>query len=560
MNPQTGVLLLAALAASAAEPRVQTRSMVVSQTGIVATEQPLASQAAAEILADGGNAADAAIAANAVMAVVSPMMCGIGGDMFCLVYDAKTQQLQGLNASGWAPQALSIELLQSKGFTHMATNGIHTVTVPGCVDGWTKLNQRFGRKQLSAVLKPAIDLAEQGFPVTEIIAGYWKSSEKKLRATTTASQTYLPHGSAPKIGEIFRNPDLAWSYRQIARKGRKGFYEGPIAERIEHLSHELAGTMTRADLAEYSSRWADPISTTYHGWTVYEMPPNSQGIGALAMLNIMERFPLSEYGVNSANALHTMIEAKKLAYADMLKYVGDPDSSRVPVSGILSKTHAADRAKLIRPDSANCQPEASVTFEAGPDTTYLCVVDKDGNMVSYIQSNYESFGSGLVPAGCGFALHNRGALFSLEPGHPNALAGRKRPVHTIIPAMMAKDSVRIAFGIMGGWNQSQAHAQFVSKIVDFDLNIQAALDSPRFTKLTFPGCDVKLESRIGEAVQADLKARGHDVQVLPPFSQDVGGGQAVLRDYATSVNFGASDPRKDGAAIPEPRRISSKVK
>lgn len=560
MNPQAGVLLLAALAASAAEPRVQTRSMVVSQTGIVATEQPLASQAAAQILAEGGNAADAAIAANAVMAVVSPMMCGIGGDMFCLVYDAKTQQLQGLNASGWAPQALSIELLQSKGFTHMATSGIHTVTVPGCVDGWTKLNQRFGRKQLSEVLRPAIDIAEQGFPVTEIIAGYWQSSEKKLRATTTASQTYLPHGSPPKIGEIFRNPDLAWSYRQIARQGRKGFYEGPIAERIEHLSHELGGTMTRADLAEYASRWADPISTTYRGWTVYEMPPNGQGIGALAMLNIMERFPLSEYGVNSANTLHTMIEAKKLAYADMLKYVGDPDSSRIPVSGILSKTHAAARAKLIRPDSANCQPEASVTFEAGPDTTYLCVVDKDGNMVSYIQSNYESFGSGLVPAGCGFALHNRGALFSLEPGHPNALAGRKRPVHTIIPAMMTKDSVRIAFGIMGGWNQSQAHAQFVSKIVDFGLNIQAALDSPRFTKLTFPGCDVKLESRIGEAVLEALKARGHEVQMLPPFSQDVGGGQAVLRDYATSVNFGASDPRKDGAAIPEPRRTSSRVK
>jgi len=269
-------------------------------------------------------------------------------------------------------------------------------------------------------------------------------------------------------------------------------------------------------------------------------------------LNIMEQFPLSEYGVNSAQALHLMIEAKKLAYADMLQYVGDPDFAHVPVKEILSKTHAAARARLINPNEANCQPEPSLTFEAGPDTTYLCAVDKEGNMISCIQSNYESFGSGLAPDACGFILHNRGALFSLEPKHPNVLTGHKRPLHTIIPGMMERGDTRIAFGIMGGFNQSQAHAQFVSKVVDFEMNIQSSIDSPRFTKLTFEGCDVKIESRISKVVRDELEKRGHKVQLLPPYAQDVGGGQAVMRDYSSGVNFGASDPRKDGAAIPEP--------
>jgi gamma-glutamyltranspeptidase/glutathione hydrolase len=561
MNPRGGfcVLLMCALLTEAAEQRVQTRSMVISQTGIVATEQPLASQAAAQVLAQGGNAVDAAVAANAMMGVVSPMMCGIGGDMFCIVYDAKTQKLYGLNASGWAPRNLTIDFLESNGFTRMPTNGIHSVTVPGCVDGWEKVVSRFGRKKLPELLEPAIQMAERGFPVTELVAGYWKSSVKKLSQTTNAARTYLPNGPL-QAGQIFRNPDLAWSYQQIAAEGRKAFYEGAIAERIEKFSREMHGTMTRDDLREYSSHWVDPISTKYRDWTVYELPPNGQGIGALAMLNILEGFPMSSYGVNSAEALHTMIEAKKLAYADVLRYLADPDYSKVPVGEILSKTHAAARAKLINREQANCQPAPSITFEAGPDTTYLCVVDKEGNMVSYIQSNYDGFGSGLVPDGCGFVLHDRGALFTLEREHPNALAGRKRPVHTIIPAMMEKGDTRIAFGIMGGWNQAQAHAQFVSKVVDFGMNIQDALDSPRFTKLTFPGCDVKLESRIPEEVQADLRNRGHQVQVLPPFAQDVGGGQAVMRDYATRVNFGASDPRKDGAAIPEPYDTHISVK
>jgi gamma-glutamyltranspeptidase/glutathione hydrolase len=529
--------------------------MVMSQTGIVASEHPLASQAAAQILAQGGTAADAAVAANAVMAVVSPMMCGMGGDMFCIVYDVKTGKMHGLNASGWAPKALTPELLKTQGFTNMPQTGIHSVTVPGAVEGWDQLLNRFGKKSFAEVLAPAIQLADRGFPVTELDGGYWKESEKKLRSSENAARTYLPNGEVPRVGHVFRNPDLAWSYRQIVAHGRDAYYDGPIAEKLIAFSEKMHGTMTREDLREFHGKWVAPISTRYRDWTVYELPPNGQGIAALAMLNIIEQFPLSRYGVNSADALHVMIEAKKLAYADMLRYVADPDFTSPPVREMLSKKHGAARAKMIQAAHANCQPEATVTFEAGTDTTYLCVVDQEGNMVSYIQSNYSSFGSGLVPDGCGFALQNRGGLFSLDPNHPNVLAGRKRPLHTIIPGMMEHGSVRIAFGIMGGFNQSQAHAQFVSKVADFGMNIQEALDSPRFTKLTFEGCDVKVESRIAPAVRDELEKRGHQIQVIDPFAQDVGGGQAVLRDYSTGVNFGASDPRKDGAAIPEPLKL-----
>jgi gamma-glutamyltranspeptidase/glutathione hydrolase len=309
--------------------------------------------------------------------------------------------------------------------------------------------------------------------------------------------------------------------------------------------------MTPDDLARFSSRWVEPISTSYHGWTVWEMPPNGQGIAALIMLNLMENFPLAQFGPGSANSLHLMIEAKKLAYSDLLRYVCDPAFNRVPVAGLLSKAYALERAKLIDLDKANPQADAGQP-PAGADTTYLCVVDSEGNMVSYIQSNYNSFGSGLVPEGAGFALQNRGALFSLEPQSPNLLAGRKRPIHTIIPAFMAKDQVRIAFGIMGGWNQAQAHAQFVSDLVDHKMNIQAALEAPRFTKQTFSGCDVQIEDRVPAPVRAQLAAKGHQLDLRGPFASAVGGGQAVLRDFAARVNYGASDPRKDGAAVPEP--------
>lgn len=537
----------------AAEPRIQGRSLVISKTGIVATEQVLASQAAAQILADGGNAADAAVAANAVMGVVSPGMCGIGGDMFCLVYEAKSQNVYGLSANGWSPEKLDAAFMRAKGFTNMPISGIYSVTIPGTVHGWEQLLKRFGNLKLRAVLKPAIQLAEEGFPVTEWVYDYWTNTNvlAKLRADRNASRTFLHNDNPPQIGEIFRNPDLAWSYRQIAKNGAKAFYDGSITDRMVKHLQSVGAPFNREDFSKFKSLWVDPISTTYRGWRVYEIPPPGQGIAALAMLNIMERFPMNEYRDNSADALHLMIEAKKLAYADMIQHVADPAFAKTPVRAMLDKNYAAKRAELISKE-ANCSPQSTPKFDGGTDTTYLCVVDKDGNMVSFIQSNFHAFGTGIVPPGCGFALHNRGGLFTLEEGHPNLIAGRKRPLHTIIPALMEKDDVRIAFGIMGGWNQSQAHAQFVSKIVDFNLNIQSAMESPRMTKLTFPGCDVKLESRVAPEVIADLEKRGHKVEILDPYATDVGGGQAVMRDFRTRVNFGSSDPRKDGAAVPEP--------
>jgi len=535
------------------QERTQGRSMTISRHGIVAAESSLAAQAGLAMLESGGNAIDAAVAANAMMGLVAPMSNGIGGDLFAIVFDAKSGKYYGLNASGWAPAGLTVEHLRSKGHRRMPQLGIHSVTVPGAVDGWNALLTRFGRKKLADVLAPSIRAAEEGFPVTEWVNEVWTRAVTQAGPDSSIPLTYLVNGRAPRVGEIFRNPDLAWSYRQIAANGRDAFYKGEIARRILDFSAREGGTMTAADMAEFSSEWVDPISTTYRGWTVLEMPPNGQGIAALEMLNILENFPLAEYGHNSARALHTMIEAKKLAYADLLRHIGEPRASRLPVSGLLSKDYARTRAKLIDPARANCAVEAGTPPAVGNDTIYLSVVDREGNMVSLIQSNYVSvtFGSGLVAPGTGFALHNRGGLFSLDPASPNALAGRKRPLHTIIPAFLEKGDVRIAFGIMGGWNQSQAHAQFVANLVDFGMNIQQALEAARFTKSTFAGCDVEMESRIPESVRSELASRGHKIELLGTFSPDVGGGQAVQRDFAARVNYGASDPRKDGAALPQ---------
>jgi len=535
------------------QERTQGRSMTISRHGIVAAESSLAAQAGLAMLESGGNAIDAAVAANAMMGLVAPMSNGIGGDLFAIVFDAKSGKYYGLNASGWAPAGLTVEHLRSKGHRRMPQLGIHSVTVPGAVDGWNALLTRFGRKKLADVLAPSIRAAEEGFPVTEWVNEVWTRAVTQAGPDSSIPLTYLVNGRAPRVGEIFRNPDLAWSYRQIAANGRDAFYKGEIARRILDFSAREGGTMTAADMAEFSSEWVDPISTTYRGWTILEMPPNGQGIAALEMLNILENFPLAEYGHNSARALHTMIEAKKLAYADLLRHIGEPRASRLPVSGLLSKDYARTRAKLIDPARANCAVEAGTPPAVGNDTIYLSVVDREGNMVSLIQSNYVSvtFGSGLVAPGTGFALHNRGGLFSLDPASPNALAGRKRPLHTIIPAFLEKGDVRIAFGIMGGWNQSQAHAQFVANLVDFGMNIQQALEAARFTKSTFAGCDVEMESRIPESVRSELASRGHKIELLGTFSPDVGGGQAVQRDFPARVNYGASDPRKDGAALPQ---------
>ena len=388
--------------------------MVISKNGVVSAESPLAAQAGVQILEHGGNAIDAAVAANAVMGVVAPMSNGIGGDLFAMVYDAKSGKLYGINASGWAPTGLTPELLKKQGLRDMPQRGIFTVTVPGAVDGWQKLLERFGKKNLGAVLAPAIQIADQGFPVTEWIAGLWSQNVELLRSNDAAAQTYLPSDKAPVVGQVFRNPDLANSLRQIAQGGRDAFYKGEIAKRIVETSKRHSGTLTASDFADYSSEWVDPISTTYRGWTVSELPPNGQGLAALEMLNIMETFPLNQYGLNTTRTLHTMIEAKKLAYADLVRYVGDPKFSKPPVAELLSKDFAAKRAQLIDPNHANCSVGAG-SLPSGGETIYLSVVDKDGNMVSLIQSNYEDFGSGIVAQGTGFALHNRGALFSLDP-------------------------------------------------------------------------------------------------------------------------------------------------
>jgi gamma-glutamyltranspeptidase / glutathione hydrolase len=535
-----------------AQDRNQGRSMVISRNGIVAAESPLAAQAGVRILERGGNAVDAAIATNAMMGVLEPMMNGIGGDLFAIVYDAKANKLYGLNASGWAPKDLTIDFLHKQGIRDMPQKGVHAITVPGAVDGWQKLSDKFARKKLAEDLAPAIRTAQEGFPVPEWNALYWAAEVDYLRGDENATKTYLPQDRPPKLGEVFRNPDLATSLQQIAAQGRNAFYKGPISSKILETMKRHGGTMTAQDLADYSAEWVEPISTTYRDWTVYEMPPNGQGMAVLEMLNIFEEFPLGEkeWGFGSPKALHAMIEAKKLAYTDLAKYIGDPRHQKLPVSTLISKEWAAERTKLIDPDHANCEPTAG-QLPPGGDTTYLTVVDREGNMVSLIQSNYSGFGSGIVAKGTGFALHNRGGLFNLDPASPDALAGHKRPLHTIIPAFAQKGDLRMAFGIMGGWNQAQAHAQFMADIADFKMNMQAALESPRFVKYTFTGCDVAMENRFSQAARNDLTAKGHKITLQGAYSSMVGGGQAVMRDFATGVNYGASDPRKDGEAIAE---------
>lgn len=548
------LVLPASLLAQRSPSRDYGRSMVISRSGIVATSQTLASEAGASVLEHGGNAVDAAIAANAALGVTEPMMNGIGGDLFAIVYDAKTKKVYGLNSSGWAPAAMSISALAAKGFTkQMPASGIFSVTVPGAVAGWSALHDRFGKLPLSHDLAPAIYYAENGVPVTEMMAKVWGEVGKALTNSPGFAATFLPGGKAPGTGDIFRDADLAESLRRIAEKGRDGFYDGPTADAIVSFSKAQGGFLSKEDLTAFQPEWVEPISTTYRGWTVFELPPNSQGIAALSMLNIMERFPLAEYGQNSAQALHVMIEAKKLAYADLAKYIGDPRFGPIPVKALLSKELAAKRAKLIQ-DRAQCQVLPSQLVSQlnamASETTYLSVIDRDGNIVSLIQSNFNAFGSGLVAPGTGFVLQNRGALFSVKPNLPNSLAPRKRPLHTIIPAFMEKGDVKLGFGIMGGFNQAQAHAQFVSNVADFGMNIQAALEAARFTKLTFEGCDLLMESRVPESVRKELAAKGHQIQVVGAYSLDMGRGNAVMRDGA-GVNFAASDPRADGEAIPE---------
>jgi gamma-glutamyltranspeptidase/glutathione hydrolase len=538
-----------------AQDRSHARSMVITRYGIVATSHVQASAAGAQILAKGGSAIDAAIAANAVLGVTEPMMNGIGGDLFAIYWDAKTGKLYGFNSSGWAPQALTVDHLKSKGATSMPAAGIDSVTVPGAVAGWNALHGRFGKLAWKEIFQPAIFYAQQGYPVPELIHAFWEESVEWISADPESRRVFLPGGKPPAIGQIFQNPDIAKALRLIADKGATAFYQGEISQAILSTSQSLGGTMSAADLAEFKPEWVDPISTTYRGWTVYELPPNGQGMAALEMLNLMETTPASPDGPLSVSELHKKIEAMKLAYADLRRYDADPRFAKVPVKGLLSKDYAKERARLINPNKANCE----VANGAPPmsDTTYLTAVDRDGNIVSLIQSNYEGFGSGITVRGMGFALQDRGALFSLDPASPNVLAPRKRPFHTIIPAFMEQGDQHIGFGIMGGANQPLAHAQFVSNIVDYGMNIQAALENARFTVSPKRGCNIVIESRVKPEVRDQLTSMGHIFRVDREYSTSMGRGQAVLRDSKANINYGASDVRADGSAEPEPPPIGS---
>ncbi|MGH9699474.1 MAG: gamma-glutamyltransferase [Candidatus Acidiferrales bacterium] len=547
------ILFLFASVNVSAQDRSYGRSVVMTDAGIVATSQTLASQAGAQILAKGGSAVDAAIAANAVLGVTEPMMNGLGGDLFLMYWDAKTGKLYGLNASGWAPRGLSIEYLKQHGITSMPEYGIQSVTVPGVVDGWSKAHQRFGRLPWKDLFAPAVYYAQHGYPVPEIIDDYWRIGQRRLMQTEEAQHTFLPNGKVPETGQVFSNPDLAKALRLIADDGPEVFYRGQIASAILETSKALGGTMAADDLADFSSEWVEPISINYRGWTVYELPPNGQGMAALEMLNIMSMFQADAGGPLDTVELHKKIEAMKLAYTDLYRYNGDPRFVKIPVQGLLSEAYAKDRAALIDPNKANCTPANGNPEKS--DTTYLAVVDKDGNIASMIQSNYDYFGSGVGVKGMGFVLQDRGALFVLDPNHPDALAPRKRPFHTIIPAFMQRGDIHIGFGIMGGSNQPLAHAQFVSDVADYGMNIQAAMSAPRFTVPDDGqpiGCKILIESRVKPEVLDQLRQKGHQLIVRKEYSATMGRGQAVLHNSKTGVNFGASDPRADGSAEPQP--------
>ncbi|MBX6316119.1 MAG: gamma-glutamyltransferase, partial [Isosphaeraceae bacterium] len=447
-------------------PTHKTRSAVLARHGMAATSQPLATATAIRVLQDGGNAIDAAIAANAVLGVVEPMSCGLGGDLFAIVWDSKTKKLYGLNASGRAPYAATIAAFRSKGLDQIPIHGPLSWSVPGCVDGWEQLRQRFGTRPLAELLAPAIRYAEEGFPISEIIAGDWQAAAPALARVPTSAACFLPGGKAPAHGEIFRNPGLARSLRAIAEGGRDAFYKGQLADAMAAYSRRVGGLLTKRDLEDHTSTWVEPVSTNYRGYDVWELPPNGQGIAALQMLNLLEPYDLKQFGPQSAETLHLMIEAKKLAFEDRARYYADPEFAKVPVAELISKAYARRRGRLIDPDRASDRPTAGDPTEA--DTIYMTVVDKDFNCVSLIQSNFHGFGSQHVPGDLGFPLQNRGCLFALDPDHPNRLEPHKRPFHTIIPGFVTKDGQPwLSFGVMGGDMQPQGHVQVLCNLIDF---------------------------------------------------------------------------------------------
>tara|TARA_B110000438_G_scaffold153203_1_gene147219 strand:- start:420 stop:2120 length:1701 start_codon:yes stop_codon:yes gene_type:complete len=531
------------------------RSEVIATNGMAATSHPLATQAALDILKIGGTAIDAAIAANAVLGLVEPTGCGIGGDLFALIWDANKQELQGLNASGRSPKLLTLDYLKGQNLTEIPYLGPLPITVPGVVDGWFEMHDRYGRLSMLEIFQPAISYADNGFPVSEVVSWLWKENAQSRAEYEGFRKIFMPNGRAPTKGELFKNPALASTYKKIATMGRDEFYKGGIAKKIDAFMVKNDAFLRYDDLTGHSSEWVKPVSTNYRGYEVFELPPNTQGIAVLQLLNILEEFDLANMGFASAEYIHTFVEAKKIVYEDRAKYYADPDFSDIPIEILITKEYAKKRRSLIDPNLASKEFLPGDIKLENDDTVYLTVADKEGNMVSLIQSNYGDMGAGLTSDELGFSFQNRGQLFSLMTGHPNVYAPNKRPFHTIIPAFVTKDDKPwLSFGLMGGSMQPQGHAQILINMIDFGMNLQEAGDAARIRHVGSSqptdqkmnnGGRLYLETSINETTREKLRKLGHNV------ATDInvyGGYQAIMWDKVNGVYYGASDPRKDGQA------------
>ena len=527
------------------------RSEVIGQHGMVATSHPLATQIGIDVLKKGGTAIDAAIAANIALGLMEPTGSGIGGDLFAIVWDAEEQKLFGLNASGPAPQSISLDYFKQQNLAKIPPFGPLPVTVPGAVDGWVKLHEKFGNQSFASLFEPTIDYAKKGHPVTETIAYYLDRSKETFKQYPNFSEVWMKDGETTGKGDIFKNPQLANTLEIIAEKGRAGFYEGEVAKTIADFIQAQGGFLTYEDLANFNSEWVEPVSTNYRGYDVWELPPNGQGMVALQILNILENFDVKKMGLFSSDYVHLFTEAKKLAFADRAKHYADPNFSKIPIEQLVSKSYAKERAALI--DLAKAAQVDESGIPNGGDTIYLTAADQFGNMISLIQSNYRGMGSGMVPPGLGFMLQDRGELFSLEEGHANVIEGGKRPFHTIIPAFVTKDDKPyLSFGVMGGATQPQAHAQIIINLIDFGYNLQEAGDAPRLVhtgssqptdEIMLDGGSLSLETGFGIAIEEALKKKGHKLQYQKGI---FGGYQAIM--IKDGVYFGASESRKDGQA------------
>lgn len=527
------------------------RSEVIGQHGMVATSHPLATQIGIDVLKKGGTAIDAAIAANIALGLMEPTGSGIGGDLFAIVWDAKEQKLFGLNASGPAPQSISLDYFKQQKLAKIPPFGPLPVTVPGAVDGWVKLHEKFGNQSFASLFEPTIGYAKKGHPVTETIAYYLDRSKEIFKQYPNFSDVWMKDGETTGKGDIFKNPQLANTLEIIAEKGRAGFYEGEVAKTIADFIQAQGGFLTYEDLANFNSEWVEPVSTNYRGYDVWELPPNGQGMVALQILNILENFDVKKMGLFSSDYVHLFTEAKKLAFADRAKHYADPNFSKIPIEQLVSKSYAKERAALI--DLAKAAQVDESGIPNGGDTIYLTAADQFGNMISLIQSNYRGMGSGMVPPGLGFMLQDRGELFSLEEGHANVIEGGKRPFHTIIPAFVTKDNKPyLSFGVMGGATQPQAHAQIIINLIDFGYNLQEAGDAPRLVhsgssqptdEIMLDGGSLSLETGFGTAIEEALKEKGHKLQYQKGI---FGGYQAIM--IKDGVYFGASESRKDGQA------------